>query len=96
MQWNNVGIEELQGKAKTSNAAAILAFNEPELPDQSNMSAELAATEWLRCIEPVRRAGIRCGSPGISSAPQAIGWLKDFLRRVRDGGSDIDFYCFHW
>ena len=96
MQWNHVNIDELHEKAKHVNAAAILGFNEPELPDQSNIPVELAANEWLRCIEPLRKAGIRCGSPGISSAPHAVGWLQDFLRRIREGGGDIDFYCFHW
>ena len=96
MQWNNVGIDDLANKAKEANAQAVLAFNEPELPDQSNMTAELAANEWLRCIEPLRKQGIRCGSPGISNAGHAVGWLVDFLARIRAGGGDIDFYCFHW
>ncbi|KAM0707483.1 hypothetical protein Q7P35_004128 [Cladosporium inversicolor] len=96
MQWNAVGIDDLASKAKTANANTILAFNEPELPDQSNMTAEFAATEWLRCIEPLRKQGVRCGSPGISSAGHAVGWLADFLARIRAGGSDIDFYCLHW
>ena len=96
MQWNHVNIDDLTNKVKAANASAILGFNEPELPDQSNISAELAAKEWIRCIEPLRKTGIRCGSPGISSAPQGIGWLSDFVRRIREGGSDVDFYCFHW
>ncbi|KAL9534768.1 Alkali-sensitive linkage protein [Sphaerulina musiva] len=96
MQWNNANIEELSKKVQEAQAPALLAFNEPELPDQSNMSAELAAKEWLRCIEPIRKAGIRCGSPGISNAGHAVGYLQDFLARIRAGGSDIDFYCIHW
>ncbi|TKA73736.1 hypothetical protein B0A55_05452 [Friedmanniomyces simplex] len=96
MQWNHINIDDLPNKAKAANATSVMGFNEPELPDQSNMSAELAAKEWLRCIEPMRKAGVRCGSPGISSAPQGVAWLKDFLRRIQDGGSDVDFYCFHW
>ena len=96
MQWNHVNIDELHGKCKGCNASAVLGFNEPELPDQSNIPCELAAKEWLRCIEPLRKQGVRCGSPGISSALQGIGWLQDFLRRIREGGSDLDFLCFHW
>lgn len=96
MQWNHINMHELQDKVKKAGASTVLGFNEPELPDQSNMSAELAAREWIRHMEPLRKAGIRCGSPGISSAPQGVGWLKDFLGKIRDGGSDIDFYCFHW
>ncbi|KAG6363996.1 hypothetical protein INS49_009099 [Diaporthe citri] len=99
MQWNHVNIDELAGHAAGAGAGApatVLGFNEPELPDQSNMPAELAAREWLRCVEPLRRAGVRAGSPGISSAPHAVGWLREFLARVRGGGSDVDFYCLHW
>jgi hypothetical protein len=93
---SSVNIDELQSKAKNVNATTIIGFNEPELPDQSNMTVDLAAQEWVRCIEPLRKAGIRCGSPGISSAPHAVGWLRDFIQRIREHGSDIDFYCFHW
>lgn len=96
MQWNNVNINLLSSKLKSNNATAVLGFNEPELPDQSNMSSKLAASEWVRYIEPLRKAGCRCGSPGISSAPHAVGYLQDFLGRIRNAGSDIDFYCFHW
>lgn len=96
MQWNHVNAAALHEHVRNAGARTVLGFNEPELPDQSNMPAELAANEWLQHIEPLRKAGIRCGSPGISSAPHAVGWLADFLSKIRAGGSDIDFYCFHW
>ena len=94
MQWNHVNIDALA--TKCGSATSILGFNEPELPDQSNMSVKLAAGEWLRCIEPLRRNGVRCGSPGISSAPHGVIWLREFLNLVRAGGGDVDFYAFHW
>jgi hypothetical protein len=25
-----------------------------------------------------------------------VGYLQDFLRRIRAAGSDVDFYCLHW
>lgn len=96
MQWNHVDIDNLPTKVRNCHATAVLGFNEPELPDQSNLTSALAAREWIRCFEPLRRAGIRCGSPGISSAPQGVVWLQDFLRQIRAGGSDVDFYCLHW
>lgn len=68
MQWNAVGIDDLPGKCRD----VAIAFNEPELPDQSNMSAELAAEEWVRVFEPLRKRGVRCGSPGISCAGWAV------------------------
>ncbi|KAK9420852.1 putative Glycosyl hydrolase catalytic core-domain-containing protein [Seiridium unicorne] len=96
MQWNHVNIDELRDKLNHCGAQTLLGFNEPELPDQSNMSVDLAVNEWVRCIEPLRKVGVRAGSPGISSAPQGVGWLKDFISKIRAQGSDIDFYCFHW
>ena len=96
MQWNHVDAAELVHKVHASKATHLLGFNEPELPDQANMSVDVAASEWLQHIEPLRRMGLRCGSPGISSAPQGVQWLRRFLELIRAGGGDIDFYAFHW
>ncbi|KAK3358528.1 hypothetical protein B0T24DRAFT_124842 [Lasiosphaeria ovina] len=96
MQWNHVNIDGLADCAKNAASGAVLGFNEPERPDQANMAVDLAAREWLRCIEPLRRAGVRCGSPGISSAPEGVAWLRDFLAAIRAQGGDVDFYALHW
>ncbi|KAK5658422.1 hypothetical protein OQA88_2399 [Cercophora sp. LCS_1] len=96
MQWNHVNIHELPSHCHHCRAPALLGFNEPERGDQANMPVELAAQEWLRHIEPLRKAGVRCGSPGISSAPEGVAWLKAFLAKIREGGGDVDFYALHW
>ncbi|KAK0645412.1 glycosyl hydrolase catalytic core-domain-containing protein [Cercophora newfieldiana] len=100
MQWNHVNIDDLPSHCSPpsgSPAPAILTFNEPELDSQSNMPPSLAAAEYLRIIEPLRRAHkIRIGSPGISSSPHAVHWLKEFLSLIRAQGSDVDFYALHW
>lgn len=98
MQWNHVHADDLAKHVDAAGATAVLGFNEPELPDQSNMPVDLAVDEWVRCIEPLRQRDpkVRCGSPGISSAPHAVGWLAEFLAKIRARGSDVDFYCFHW
>ncbi|KAF7185142.1 Alkali-sensitive linkage protein 1 [Pseudocercospora fuligena] len=75
----------------------VLGFNEPELSSQANMDAEVAAGEWMRVIEPLRRSGqLRAGSPGISSSPDGVKWMQEFLKRIRDKGGDVDFWCLHW
>ncbi|KAL9621851.1 MAG: hypothetical protein Q9160_003672 [Pyrenula sp. 1 TL-2023] len=97
MQWNHVNAESLPSKLSACRSTHLLGFNEPELPSQSNMTASHAAEVWLQHIEPLRREhGVRAGSPGISSAPQGVAWLVNFLSLIRQRGSDIDFYCFHW
>ncbi|MCJ1234746.1 hypothetical protein MMC14_002709 [Varicellaria rhodocarpa] len=99
MQWNQVDIENLRDKIIVHGQLTpehILGFNEPERSDQANMSSEQAAQAWIHHIEPLRRLGIRCGSPGISSAPEGAAWLESFLMHIRARGSDIDFYAIHW
>ena len=101
MQWNHINIDALPSLFPPSSPSCppcLLAFNEPELPSQANMPAALAAAEYLRVIEPLRRRPhpIRCGTPGISSAPDGVVWLKEFLALVRAGGGDVDFYALHW
>ncbi|KAF3007322.1 hypothetical protein E8E14_005860 [Neopestalotiopsis sp. 37M] len=96
MQWNHVYIDQLADKIAQAGANTVLGFNEPELPDQSNMPVELAASVWVQYIEPLRQAGIRAGSPAISSAPQGVVWLQQFIASIQAQGSDVDFYCLHW
>jgi len=96
MQWNAAAIEDLGNKVKEGNAHAILGFNEPERGDQANLTPEAAAAAWVAHVEPLRRSGVRAGSPGCSSAPEGLAWLQKFLQLIRQGGSDIDFYAFHW
>ena len=96
MQWNHVNIDELPNTLQSNSSTTLLAFNEPELTSQSNMPVSLAASEWVRVIEPLRKKGLRAGSPGISSAPDGVKWLISFLAAIRQAGSDIDFYALHW
>ena len=96
MQWNAGGIKELAENVKRTNANTIMGFNEPELPDQANMSTDDAADAWMKHIEPLRKQGVRCGSPGISSAPQGVQWMQDFWGKIKNKGSDVDFWNFHW
>ncbi|SMR51777.1 unnamed protein product [Zymoseptoria tritici ST99CH_3D1] len=96
MSWNTADMSSLAGKVAHQSATHLLAFNEPELPDQSNISVSSAAAAWLEHIEPIRRTGVRCGSPGISSAGHAVKWLQDFVSAIRQGGSDVDFWAIHW
>ena len=99
MQWNDMDVENLQRKIIAHGKPSfqhILGFNEPERSDQANMTSQQAAQVWIRHFEPLRRLGIRCGSPGPSSAPEGVAWLESFLTHIREGGSDIDFYAIHW
>lgn len=98
MQWSGAGAAELDSKFSSSPApsAAILGFNEPERGDQANMTPSAAAEVWLAHIEPLRRRGVRAGSPGPSSCEEGVLWLQEFTRLIRAGGSNVDFWALHW
>ncbi|KAH8886451.1 hypothetical protein GQ53DRAFT_875619 [Thozetella sp. PMI_491] len=96
MQWNENDIGSLAAKAAKTTSRTVLVFNEPERGDQANMTPEHAADLWMQWIEPLRKSGIRCGSPGISSAPEGPAWLIKFLSLIHARGGDVDFYAFHW
>ena len=60
----------------TTGASELLGFNEPDHPEQANMSVASAIKYWPK----LGASGLRLGSP----APvQALGdWLKDFMDDV--------------
>ncbi|EEB87645.1 hypothetical protein MPER_14943, partial [Moniliophthora perniciosa FA553] len=68
------------------NAEIILAFNEPDLASQSNLSPSDASHLWQQYIEPLRTSGIRLGAPAVTNAP-TLHWY----------GEDIGaFYDYIW
>jgi hypothetical protein len=78
---------------------ALLGFNEPEIPDQANMSVEEAVQLWRDVVVPVKRKfGLRLGSPSMSSdVGRSKPWLNSFLSQTQaQGGSEVDFVVVHW
>ncbi|EXJ71864.1 uncharacterized protein A1O5_04365 [Cladophialophora psammophila CBS 110553] len=76
---------------------ALLGFNEPEILDQANLSAEEAAKLWTDVVLPAKRKfNLRLGSPGMSSdVSRSKPWLNSFLSLL-DGKHEIDFLVVHW
>jgi hypothetical protein len=84
--------QDFVNKVTSQRAKVILGFNEPERGDQANMSPAAAAKIWKQYIEPLRKKGVRLGSPAVSSAPAGVQWLQEFLKQ----GAQIDFIALHW
>ncbi|EAU83450.1 hypothetical protein CC1G_04706 [Coprinopsis cinerea okayama7 len=74
---------------------AVLGMNEPEQRGQANMNASEGVAMWKRYMEPLRGAGLRLGSPAVSSAPSGKTWLEDFFRECNDT-CNVDFVALHW
>ncbi|MFF4876790.1 sigma-70 family RNA polymerase sigma factor [Micromonospora sp. NPDC000668] len=71
----------------------LLTFNEPDLPEQANMTVERALDLWPQLMA----TGSRLGSPAVAwggADPQ--GWLDRFMTGATSRGHRVDFITLHW
>lgn len=82
---------------KGVKSSALLGFNEPEIPDQANLSVEDAVRLWREAVLPAKnKFGLKLGSPGMSSdVSRCKPWLSSFLSQL-NGQDGIDFLVVHW
>ncbi|KAJ7888187.1 hypothetical protein B0H14DRAFT_3430377 [Mycena olivaceomarginata] len=86
MQWNAAGITTLEADARAAGATTILAFNEPDLGSQANMTPESAASS----IHPpalgeglqARDAAVTNGGAPTGLAALVGGWIDDFTEFI--------------
>lgn len=90
-QWdvNDSKIAELKEGKESGLYKNLLAFNEPDLSDQSNMTVEQALELWPRLEE----TGLRLGSPAGAAAEDA--WVADFMQKAKEKGYRVDFLTVH-
>lgn len=76
-----------------SNGSTLLAFNEPDMAGQANMTVEQALELWPRLQE----TGMRLGAPAVAfGGDQAGGWLDRFMAGAAERGYRVDFIPLHW
>ncbi|MDX3659188.1 sigma-70 family RNA polymerase sigma factor [Streptomyces sp. ID05-26A] len=79
-------------KAK-ANGKVLLGFNEPDFPDQANMTPEQALDLWPK----LQATGLRLGSPAVAhSGDKPGGWLDRFMTGAAQRGLRVDFIAVHW
>ncbi|MGW6929944.1 sigma-70 family RNA polymerase sigma factor [Lentzea sp. NPDC054927] len=79
-------------KAK-ANGKVLLGFNEPDFPEQANMTPEQALDLWPK----LAATGLRLGSPSVAhSGDKAGGWLDRFMTGAAQRGLRVDFIALHW
>ncbi|KAJ7031608.1 glycosyl hydrolase catalytic core-domain-containing protein [Mycena alexandri] len=94
MQWGRENVAQFVDTVRKSGAKIVLGFNEPELGGQSNIPPAEAAQLWQQYIQPLKSAGVRLGSPAVSSAPAGLPWLASFMKECTR--CTIDFVVVHW
>jgi hypothetical protein len=67
----------------------LLTFNEPDLPDQSNMTVDKAINLWPR----LESTGLRLGSPAGAAVEDA--WVEEFMTKAKEKGYRVDFLTVH-
>lgn len=79
-----------------SGSTHLLGFNEPDMPQQANLSPSDAVTAWGTYMEPFAGQA-KLGSPAVSNsnAPnQGLDWMSQFLTACSH--CTIDFVVIHW
>ncbi|KPI39404.1 uncharacterized protein AB675_5039 [Cyphellophora attinorum] len=85
--------------SRTHKITHLLGFNEPEIPEQANLSPSDAARLWRDQVLPAaKQLGLRVGSPGMCSDPaRALPWLDEWFGLLGGvEGSGVEFLVLHW
>ena len=68
----------------------LLGFNEPDRPDQANMTVDQAIAAWPVLL----KTGLRLGSPAPSDG--GLRWLYEFMEKADKKGLRVDFVAVHY
>ena len=90
MIWGSGDVGKLSSIA-SAGYDTVLAFNEPNKSDQSNMTVAAAIALWPELTES---PDIRVSSPAVSDDGRA--WLEDFMDQAQAQGLRVDFIAMHW
>lgn len=73
-----------------TNVTHMLGFNEPDRPDQADMTVAQAIAQWPELMQ----SGLRLGSP--APADSGLGWLYEFMDQADARGYRVDFVAVHY
>ena len=94
MIWGRANVTKSElAAAQSAKGNTLLAFNEPDLAGQSNMTVEQALDEWPK----LQATGLRLGSPATAYGAESAGlWLDKFMKGAAQRGYRVDFIALHW
>ena len=95
-QANTATINKIKGYGDTE---WVLGFNEPERPDQANMTVAQAISAWQTLSNGFAGTGIKLVSPAVADTGGATGgqaWLSSFMSQANSQGLQVDAVAFHW
>ena len=92
MTWGRLcedSILNIGAVLRQSRFEDLLGFNEPDQPDQSNMTVSEALADWPKLME----FDVRLGSPGCVHPDRE--WMNSFMRGVTQQDLRVDFVTVH-
>ena len=93
MMWDETSVDPKQLELAQRSGSVLLGFNEPDRPDQANMTVQQALDLWPQLMA----TGMRLGSPATGGNPTLSGsWLERFMAGAKARGYRVDFVCVHW
>jgi hypothetical protein len=93
MIWGETFVEPKQLELAKKSGSVLLGFNEPDHPEQANMTVQQALDFWPHLMA----TGMRLGSPATAADPSLAGsWLEEFMNGAKARGYRVDFVCVHW
>ncbi|MFC0526996.1 sigma-70 family RNA polymerase sigma factor [Phytohabitans kaempferiae] len=93
MIWGAKDVNDSALAAAKAAGPYLLAFNEPDLDGQANMSVEQALELWPR----LQATGSKLSSPAVAfGGADPGGWLDRFMSGAKSRGYRVDFVALHW
>jgi autotransporter-associated beta strand protein len=84
---------------KARNPEYVLGFNEPERPDQANMTVAQAIASWTTISNSFTGTSTKLVGPAVADTGGATGgqqWLANFMSQANANGLKVDAVAFHW
>jgi hypothetical protein len=93
MVWGAGSVNASSLAQAKANGNTLLAFNEPDLAEQSNMTVDAALALWPQ----LQATGMRLVSPVVAyGGDTAGGWLDRFMSGAAAKGYRVDAIALHW
>jgi hypothetical protein len=93
MIWGAASVTDAALAQARAAGPYLLAFNEPDFAQQSNMSVDQALELWPKLMS----TGKVLGSPAVATgAATPGGWLDRFMAGAAQKGYRVDFVTLHW
>ena len=101
MMWSGVNLDGINNYVKAHPETEwLLAFNEPNLTDQANMTPSEAAAKWPDVMQAKQLTGRKLVSPAmnwgtLSGWSDGVAWLRSFFNQSGVSVNDVEAVAMH-